>query len=78
MFPVNNFYYFAFLSYEVKCELLFISPVDQILESKKAGTDTEGLESEVDTLVYWLYDLTDDEIAIVEGKDSMKEIILIH
>jgi hypothetical protein len=47
-------------------------------ESKKAGTDTEGLESEVDTLVYWLYDLTDDEIAIVEGKDSMKEIILIH
>ena len=36
---------------------------------KKAGKDTQALENEIDTLVYRLYDLTDEEIRIVEGKD---------
>ena len=43
--------------------------VDEILAAKAAdpNADTSNLENEIDKLVYGLYDLTDDEIAIVEG-----------
>ncbi len=43
--------------------------VDQILDAKQTNpdTDTTSLEDEIDKLVYALYDLTEDEIAIVEG-----------
>ncbi|WP_445716747.1 DUF7149 domain-containing protein [Flavobacterium sp.] len=42
--------------------------VDQILSLKKDNpeADTTALEREIDTLVYQLYNLTDEEIAIVE------------
>ena len=46
----------------------FIALVDKILTDKKAGEDTSDLEAEIDALVYELYDLTDAEIAVVEGK----------
>jgi hypothetical protein len=44
--------------------------VNKILTLKKADNraDTTGLEREIDRLVYQLYELTADEIAIVEGK----------
>ena len=47
----------------------FITLVDQILAAKAAdaNADTSNLENEIDRLVYDLYELTDDEIAIVEG-----------
>ncbi len=51
-----------------KQEKEIVNIIDQILELKKAGKDTQALENEIDTLVYRLYDLTADEIAIVEGK----------
>ncbi len=43
--------------------------VDQILSTKKADpkTDTSDLEKLIDQLVYKLYDLTEEEIAIIEG-----------
>jgi hypothetical protein len=39
---------------------------------KKANpqTDTRELEREIDGLVYQLYELTAEEIAIVEGKNA--------
>ena len=42
--------------------------VDQILDAKQTdpNSDTSDLENEIDKLVYKLYDLTEDEIAIVE------------
>lgn len=45
--------------------------VDQIIAAKKVDpqTDTTALEAEIDKLVYELYGLTEDEIAIVEGKN---------
>ena len=46
----------------------FITLVDQILEAKRQGQDSTELEKQVDRLVYNLYDLTDDEITLVEGK----------
>lgn len=47
-----------------------INLVDNILESKAkdSTTDTSKLESEIDSLVYELYNLTSEEIKIVEGK----------
>ena len=44
--------------------------VDEIIAAKEAdpGVDTSILEDEIDRLVYELYNLTDDEIAIVEGR----------
>ncbi|MBA2526100.1 MAG: Eco57I restriction-modification methylase domain-containing protein [Pyrinomonadaceae bacterium] len=47
----------------------FIKLVDRILAAKQrdAEADTSALEGEIDRLVYKLYELTDDEIAIVEG-----------
>ena len=46
-----------------------IELVNQILAAKQANpdVDTSDLENEIDKLVYALYDLTEDEIAIVEG-----------
>ncbi|MGH9949663.1 MAG: hypothetical protein ACRD6X_21035 [Pyrinomonadaceae bacterium] len=41
---------------------------DCILELKKSGGDTTELESRIDEMVYELYGLTAEEIAIVEGK----------
>ncbi len=47
----------------------FINLADQILTAKKANpeADTTALEAEIDQLVYELYDLTEEEIAIVES-----------
>jgi len=47
----------------------FINLVDEILAAKKANpsADTSALEKQIDDLVYKLYDLTDEEIAIIEG-----------
>lgn len=50
-------------------QLPIITLVDEILSAKKAnpGADTSALEAEIDRLVYDLYGLTEEEIAIVEG-----------
>ncbi|MCI7765718.1 Eco57I restriction-modification methylase domain-containing protein [Helicobacter sp.] len=47
-----------------------ISLVEQILDSKAKDPtkDTKELESKIDSLVYKLYHLTDDEIKIIKGK----------
>jgi hypothetical protein len=46
----------------------FIDLVNQILAAKAANpaTDTSALESEIDEMVYDLYSLTEDEIAIIK------------
>jgi adenine-specific DNA-methyltransferase len=46
----------------------FIELVDKTLAKKKSGEDTSELENTIDAMVYKLYELTADEIKIVEGK----------
>jgi hypothetical protein len=48
----------------------FIEIVNQILTIKKEDSkaDTSELEAEIDRMVYELYELTEDEILIVESK----------
>ena len=45
----------------------FIDCVDQILTAKKSGKDTAALEAQIDQRVYQLYNLTVDEIKIIEN-----------
>jgi adenine-specific DNA-methyltransferase len=79
--PYNNSYYYFKTSYIEPFSLpqvdeLHQAPViklvDQILAAKKrdSSVDTTALESEIDRLVYALYGLTPEEIAIVDGKSS--------
>jgi hypothetical protein len=46
--------------------------VNEILLTKKQNpsTDTSDIENQIDQLVYQLYDLTEEEIAIVEGSNK--------
>ena len=50
-----------------------IDLVDQILAAKKANpqADTSDLEHQIDQLVYKLYNLTPDEIAVIEGSNNV-------
>ena len=52
---------------------LIIELVDQILDAKRTNPDTavSELENTVDQLVYLLYDLTPEEIAIVEAAENV-------
>ena len=53
-------------------QLPFIRLVDQILTTKKKdpSDDTSTLEKQIDEMVYALYNLTPEEIAIVEGNNE--------
>ncbi len=44
-----------------------IALVDKILKAKDPKANTQGLEKEIDALVYQLYHLTDEEIKIIEN-----------
>ncbi len=46
----------------------FEKMVDKIQAFKAEGKDTGDLEAQVDLMVYELYGLTDDEIALVEKR----------
>ena len=50
----------------------FIDLVDHLLTLKAADPDTDvsELENEIDQIVYLLYDLTPEEIAIVEDAEN--------
>jgi hypothetical protein len=43
------------------------SHVEKVFEAKKLGEDTTNLENQIDQLVYQLYDLTEEEIQIIEN-----------
>jgi hypothetical protein len=56
---------------KVKNQTAIIKLVDKILSTKKDNpeVDTSKLEKQIDELVYKLYDLTEEEIKIIEGNE---------
>ena len=58
-----------FGNFEVKISAL----VDQIIQNKRARLDTTALEKEIDVLVYKLYELTYEEVKIVDKDFWMSE-----
>ena len=71
---INN-YVKEFPIPEAACDqqALIIELVDQILNVKRTDPDADvsDLENEIDQIVYLLYDLTPEEIAIVEGAEDV-------
>ena len=51
---------------EIK-ELEIVSIAEKIIELKKSGSDTGLLEIRIDKLVYQLYELTNEEISVIEN-----------
>jgi hypothetical protein len=47
-------------------QLPFVQLVEQILALKEQGKDTTALEAEIDLLVYKLYDLTYEEVKVID------------
>ena len=56
----------------------FITLVDQILSAKKENfhADTSTLEKQIDLMVYHLYDLTYDEVKLIDETVSKEEYTL--
>lgn len=52
-----------------KTEKEIINLVEKVIEGKKKGIDTREFEEEIDKIVYELYNLNENEIKIIEGKD---------
>jgi len=48
-------------------ELEIVKLAERIIELKKGESETIALENEIDQLVYQLYDLTEEEIEIIEN-----------
>jgi len=51
-----------------KAQQPFITLADQIITLKKQNQDTSELEVQIDQMVYELYGLSEDEVALVEGE----------
>lgn len=78
---INWFFANTFIDYNIKPKYIEQLPlaykaeykkdienlVSKVIDKKKNGVDTTTLETEIDNLVYKLYDLTPDEIKIIEG-----------
>ena len=66
-FFLDQFWGAGQVAYEEQASLIDL--VNRILASKhiNPSADTKGLEKEIDWLVYYLYGLTDEESAVVEG-----------
>jgi hypothetical protein len=48
--------------------------VDEILSSKKMDTNTSGIEAQIDILVYKLYNLTYDEVKVIDPEFQLSEV----
>lgn len=51
-----------------KTEKEIINLVEKVIEGKKKGIDTREFEVEIDKIIYKLYDLTEEEVGIIEEK----------
>jgi hypothetical protein len=69
-FKINELAQFPIPNVSVSQKKPIISLVEKILSAKKknAAADISDLEKQIDELVYKLYGLTDEEIAVIEQK----------
>jgi len=64
IFDINNF---PIPMLDDNTEDKFIIIVNQILDNKKENLDTSVLENEIDIMVYKLYELTYDEVLVIDA-----------
>jgi hypothetical protein len=51
----------------------FVALVDNILLYKTQGKDTTALEQQIDNMVYKLYELTYEEVKIIDPENTLTE-----
>jgi hypothetical protein len=51
----------------------FVELVEKILAGKAAGVDTTALEQQIDVLVYRLYELSYEEVKVIDKDFGMSE-----
>jgi hypothetical protein len=56
-----------------KTQLIFIKRVDEILTFKSQGKDTTALEQQIDNMVYKLYEVTYQEVKIIDPEFALTE-----
>ena len=56
-----------------KTQFIFVQRVDKILSLKSEGKDTTALEQQIDNLVYKLYELTYQEVKIIDPEFKLTE-----
>jgi hypothetical protein len=56
-----------------KAQSVFIKNVDKILSLKSEGKDNTALEQQIDNLVYKLYELTYQEVKIIDPEFKLTE-----
>jgi hypothetical protein len=56
-----------------KTQLIFMKRVDEILTFKSQGKDTTALEQQIDNMVYKLYELTYQEVKIIDPEFALTE-----
>jgi len=57
----------------LKDQKQFVNLVDKILNFKSEGKNTTALEQQIDNLVYKLYELTYDEVKVIDPAFSLSE-----
>jgi adenine-specific DNA-methyltransferase len=50
---------------------LFLEKVDKILSLKYEGKDTTAIEQEIDNIIYKLYELTYEEVKVIDPEFSL-------
>ena len=50
---------------------IFINVADDIFELKSTGKDSSGLEQQIDNMVYKLYELTYEEVKVIDPDFGM-------
>ena len=58
---------------EINNEFNFVDNVNQIISKKEANEDTTAEEKQIDLMVYKLYELTYDEVKIIEPEFEMSK-----
>ena len=61
------------ISEDDKISFSIIENVSNILKNKLQNLDTTALENEIDIMVYKLYELTYDEVLVVDPEFSLSE-----
>jgi hypothetical protein len=56
-----------------KTQFIFIQRVDEIIALKSQGKDTTALEQQIDNMVYKLYELTYEEVKIIDPEFPLTE-----
>ena len=52
---------------------IFIKKAEKIITLKSQGKDTTALEQQIDNMVYKLYELTYEEVKIIDPENTLTE-----